>query len=281
VTTTLHAPEHADDLVRRAEPVMGTVVSIHVRPGHMGPGPRPLDEVYLAIAEARARLHRADAVFSTWKEHSPLSRIRRGELRVERAPPEVAEVLARAAEAKKRSGGWFDPWAAPGGVDPTGLVKGWAAARALAALRDCGAAAAMVNAGGDVAVWGPRQPDHTGPDHTGPDHTGQGHPWRIGIQNPFDRASLAAVVEVGSAVATSGCYERGRHVFDPFTGRPASAVASATVTGPELDMADALATGLLAGGWRALEHVEALEGYEALLIAHDGSLHPTAGLALL
>jgi thiamine biosynthesis lipoprotein len=271
VTTTLHAPEHADDLVRRAEPVMGTVVSMHVRPG-----PQPLNEVYLAIAEARARLHRADAVFSTWKEHSPLSRIRRGELQIEQAPPEVAEVLARAAEAKTRSGGWFDPWAAPGGVDPTGLVKGWAAARALAALRDCGAAAAMVNAGGDVALWGPRQPDHTGPGHTG-----HGRPWRIGIQNPFDRASLAAVVEAGSAVATSGCYERGRHVFDPFTGTPVSAVASATVTGPELDMADALATALLAGGWRALEHVEALDGYEALLIAHDGSLHPTAGLALL
>ena len=27
------------------------------------------------------------------------------------------------------SGGWFDPWAMPGGVDPTGLVKGWAVDR--------------------------------------------------------------------------------------------------------------------------------------------------------
>jgi thiamine biosynthesis lipoprotein len=247
-------------LVRRAEPVMGTVVSIHVRPGSV-----PMDQVYLAIAEARARLHRADAVFSTWKEQSPVSRLRRGELGLEDAPPEVAEVLRRAAEAKERSGGWFDPWAAPGGVDPTGMVKGWAAARALASLRDSGVAAAMVNAGGDAALWGEREP---------------GRPWRIGIQNPFDRTSLAAVLEPASAVATSGSYERGRHVFDPFTGRPASAVASATVTGPDLDMADALATALLAGGDRALAHVEAMDGYEALLIGHDGSQQSTPGLVL-
>jgi hypothetical protein len=28
--------------------------------------------------------------------------------------------------AREASDGWFDPWAMPGGYDPTGLVKGWA-----------------------------------------------------------------------------------------------------------------------------------------------------------
>ncbi len=247
----------ADDLIRRAEPGMGTVVSIHVRPGAV-----PLDDVYLAMAETRARLHRADAVFSTWKPYSPVSRLRRGELALTDAPADVAEVLGRCAQARDLSGGWFDPWAAPGGVDPTGLVKGWAAARAMAALREAGVPAAMVSAGGDVAVFGERAP---------------GRPWRIGIQNPFDPTTVVAVAEPPGAVATSGSYERGLHVFDPFTGHPASAVASATVTGPALDLADALATGLLAGGDDALTHVRAVDGYEALLIRHDGSMERTPG----
>ena len=244
-------------LIRRAEPVMGTVVSIHVRPGDV-----PEGDVYLAVAEARARLHRADAVFSTWKPNSPVSRLRRGEIGADALPADIADVLERCAEARRVSGGWFDPWAAPGGVDPTGLVKGWAAARALEALRECGVPAAMVNAGGDVALFGLRSPERA---------------WRIGIQNPFDRATLATVVEPASAVATSGTYERGAHVFDPFNGQSAAAVASATVTGPDLGLADALATGLLAGGPAAVGAIEDLEGYEALLIGWDGALRPTDG----
>jgi FAD:protein FMN transferase len=237
--------------------VMGTVVSIHVRSGDV-----PEGDVYRALAEARARLHRADAVFSTWKANSPLSRLRRGEVGVADLPAEAREVLHRCAEVRRRSGGWFDPWAAPGGVDPTGLVKGWAAARALEALRDTGVPAAMVSAGGDIALFGDRRP---------------GRPWRIGIQNPFDRSTLAGVVEPGSAVATSGTYERGAHVFNPFTGRAAAAVASATVTGTDLAEADALATGLLAGGAAAMGAIEKLDGYEALIIGWDGHLTTTTG----
>lgn len=249
----------ADEVIRRAEPVMGTVVSLHVRAGAA-----PARAVYLAIAEARDRLHRADAVFSTWKSESPLNRYRRAEMALEDGPPEMAAVLARCEEARARSGGWYDPWAAPGGFDPTGLVKGWAASRALDALREAGAAAAMVNAGGDVGVFG---------------RPGPARRWRIGIQNPFDRATVVAVVEPETAVATSGCYERGPHIYDPFRRCAAAAVASATVTGPELDLADALATGLVAGGLAALDRVVGFDGYEAFLICHDGSQRATPGFS--
>ena len=236
---------------------MGTVVSIHVRPGRLD---RPA--VYLALAEVRARLHKADAVFSTWKTDSPVSRMRRGELDLADAPAEVGEVLARCEQARKASGGWFDPWAAPGGVDPTGLVKGWAAARALGALEESGVEAAMVSAGGDVAVFGPPR---------------RGGRWRIGVQNPFDRSTVVAVAHPPGAIATSGCYERGRHIFDPFTGRPAETVASATVTGPDLALADALATAVASGGEAVLPWIEQASGYEALVIGHDGSMIRTAG----
>lgn len=235
---------------------MGTVVSIHVRPGTLSPA-----VVYPALAEARAQLHRADAVFSTWKADSPVSRLRRGELALDEAPPEVSEVLSRCRYAREVSGGWFDPWAAPGGVDPTGLVKGWAAARSLEILRRAGAEAAMVNAGGDVAVFG----------------SPGGRSWRIGVQNPFDRRTVVVVAHPPGAMATSGTYERGPHLYDPFTGRAAAAVASATVTGPELDLADALATALAVGGDAALEQITWPSGYEALLIRLDGSMVRTGG----
>lgn len=236
---------------------MGTVVAFDVRPGGAA-----RDRVYLALAEARAVLHRVDAVFSTWKPDSPLSRLRRGEIALADAPPEVGEVLQRCSLARDWSGGWFDPWAMPGGVDPTGLVKGWAAGRALQVLVAAGVGAAMVSAGGDVALFGEPEP---------------GRRWRIGVQNPFDRGTVVAVAEPASAIATSGSYERGLHVIDPHTGRPASAVASATVTGPDIDLADALATALVAGGTEALVGIPAREGYEALLIGHDGSFERTPG----
>jgi thiamine biosynthesis lipoprotein len=247
--------------------VMGTVVSFAVRAG----GGLAARDLWLALAEARIVLHRADAVFSTWKGESPISRLRRGEIDLGEAPAVVADVLERCRLARTLSRGWFDPWALPGGVDPTGLVKGWAAQQALAALTEAGVSAAMVNAGGDVVATGVRA---------------VGQPWRIGIRDPGagrdgpTSDGLAGVVEVPEpfgAVATSGIYERGQHVFDPSAGRFAARAVSATVTGPDLALADALATGLVAGGLDALDAVSQLAGYEAFLIGLDGSRDATEG----
>jgi thiamine biosynthesis lipoprotein len=185
-----------------------------------------------------------------------MSRLRRGELALHDAPPEMAEVLERCAYARRATGGWFDPWAMPGGVDPTGLVKGWAAQRALADLEEAGVAAAMVNAGGDVVVCGQPEP---------------GRPWRVGIRDPDDSSRCLCVVSTSAAVATSGTYERGAHVLDPHTGRPARGAVAATVAGPDLALADALATGLLAAGATGMTEVVRLPGYSALIIGTDGS----------
>ncbi len=247
--------------IRRTEEVMGTVVSFDIRPGLAS-----RDEIYLALAEARAGLHRADAVFSRWKPDSPLNRVRRGELRIEDAPADLAEVLELCQAARHTSHGWFDPWAMPGGVDPTGLVKGWAARNALRRIEAAGVAAAMVNAGGDVAVAG--EPE-------------AGRPWHIGIRDPWDPRRVIAVVEAAGGVATSGAYERGEHVLDPRTGRPSTPIASATVTGPDLAVADALATGLLAAGEPGLDWIGPVDGYEGLIVRRAGSMVGTSGIKLV
>jgi FAD:protein FMN transferase len=245
--------------IRHAEPVMGTVVSFAVVPGRLAG-----QAAAHAIEAACELLHQADATFSTWDSRSPVSRLRRGEAALSDLPAAVAEVLELCREARRASGGWFDPWAMPGGVDPTGLVKGWAVAQALAALREAGVTAAMVNGGGDIAVAGA---------------PGPGQAWRVGIRHPWRPAALAAIVEVTDAVATSGSYERGPHLLDPFTRQPAGRAASATVTGPSLALADALATALAVGGDDVLGLLPALDGYAGYLIRQDGSEASTPGIS--
>jgi len=246
-------------VVHHLEEVMGTIVTIDVyatpgSPADGGAG-RPGAEVSRQLAEAVAILHQADATFSTWQPDSPVSRLRRGQITAGQAPAEVVEVLDRCAIARDLSDGWFDPWAMPGGVDPTGYVKGWAAQRALAAFRATGIRGALVNAAGDIAGQG---------------DLGPGRPFRIGIADPHAPRQLAAVVELTGTIATSGTYERGAHLIDPRTGRPEARVASASVTGPDLGLADALATALVVAGEPGLALIEPLDGYEALIIKADG-----------
>lgn len=231
---------------------MGTVVTFDVAAAGAGDA-----EVYRALAEARARLHHADALFSLWKPNSPMSAIRRGELAVADAPRDIALVLERCRDYRELTHGWFDHEAMPGGVDPTGIVKGWAAERARDALSEAGFHDVMVNAGGDIATAG------------GP----VGGRWRIGIQHPRIRTHLLGVCEVDSAIATSGSYQRGAHLYDPFRRRYANAFLSATVVGPELTVADALATALAVAGPEGLSFIEELAGYEALAITGKGEVY--------
>ena len=175
---------------RRAEPVMGTIVSFDLRPQGLAG-----EQTRWALREGCAVLHGADACFSLYRDDSPLSRIRAGVLAVDDAPAEIGEVLEACRRVRDLSDGWFDPWALGGGVDPTGLVKGWAAVRALRVLERAGVGAAMINAAGDVAMYGRPALDRL---------------WQIGVRTPESAHVLSCVVAVGGAVATSGQYERGR-----------------------------------------------------------------------
>jgi thiamine biosynthesis lipoprotein len=250
----------ARHLLHREVEVMGTVVTIDLYGGDH------LDERELArsVDTAEGVLREADDVFSTWKPCSPLSRLRRGELTLADVPAVVIDVLEECRVARRVSRGWFDPWSLPGGVDPTGLVKGWAAQRALEPLREKGLSGALVNAAGDIASFG-------GPVGSGP--------FRVGVVRPADPTGLACVVESPGAVATSGTYERGNHLVNPFTGG-ATGTASATVTGPDLGLADALATALAVAGPAGLEFVNAVKGYEGLVIETSDMFHATDGFPM-
>jgi thiamine biosynthesis lipoprotein len=136
------------------------------------------------------------------------------------------------------------------------VVKGWSVDRAARILERAGAENYAVYAGGDIRLHG--RPD--------------GEPeWRVGIQHPLIRDKVAAVV-VGNnlAIATSGEYERGKHIYDPHTGEPPGGdLLTVTITGPELATADAYATAAFAMGERALSWITRIYGYEAMIITAD------------
>lgn len=234
------------------EHCMGTVVTVDVR----DPG-----DWTAAIADVVGWLHRVDRVFSTYRPDSDVSRLRRREIRLADADPLVAEVLGRCADAESATGGHFSA-RRDGRIDPTGLVKGWAIEAASRRLRGHGSANHAVNGGGDLQLAGEPEP---------------GRLWTVGIADPHDRGRVLATVSGRDfAVATSGTAERGTHIADPFTGRPVTHLASATVAGPSLSTVDAYATAAFVLGRHALSWIDGNPGHAALLVDPAGGLHASA-----
>ena len=234
------------------EPCMGTVFSIDIRDPGDWTG---------AVADVVAWLHRVDRIFSTYRPDSDVSRLQRREIRLADADPLVAEVLDRCADLEIATGGHFSA-RRDGRIDPTGLVKGWAVEAASRRLRAHGAADHAINGGGDVQLAGEPEP---------------GREWTVGIADPHRPGRiLATVCGRDLAVATSGTAERGAHVLDPFTGRPVTHLAGATVTGPDLSTVDAYATAAFVLGRSALPWIDGIPGYAALLVDLDGRQHASA-----
>jgi thiamine biosynthesis lipoprotein len=227
-------PETVERPTRRVEPMWGTMISLLVVD--------PVDPV--VVDDVFAWFQRVDDLFSTWRADTEISRIGRGELAVIDSSPEVREVLAMCEQMNHETHGAFDitvgarshgdprPGLAP--LDPSGLVKGWALERAVDRLVAGGVSRLALNAGGDVVVRG---------------GSSRNAAWQIGIQHPWQRDKVAEVLSVtNGAVATSGRTERGDHVIDPRTGHPARGLVAVTVVGPDLAIADALATAAVAYG---------------------------------
>jgi thiamine biosynthesis lipoprotein len=237
------------------EQVMGLPVSVRLRgPGAEAPYvPAMVDSFF-------AELRRADALFSTYQEDSEISRLGRGELTLVQCTPDVREVLRLCAQAQVLTRGLFDARAG-GGLDPSGLVKGWSVERAARLLpRDD--VDVCVNAGGDLLT-------SCLPGR---------EPWRIGIEDPHDRSRVLTTVEVRTgAVATSGTAARGEHLIDPRDGRPAAAIASVSVQGPSLMVADVLATAAFVRGREALHEIARHRGYAGLVVHLDGRVQSSPG----
>lgn len=256
--TGSRAPERAAG-THHVEFVMGMAVTIDVRDP---------DTPSEAIADVVAWLHHVDATFSTYIDESPISRLGRGELTFDDVTDEVRDVLRLCEEVRIDTGGAFDIFEvpAPNGttLDPSGLVKGWSIELAATMLEQSGCANFCINAGGDIAVRG---------------RPAVGELWRIGIRHPEQTHELATVVTASGplAVATSATYERGAHIIDPRTHQPTTELASVTIVGPDLTMADAYATAVFVMGLDGLDWIVDRPDYDAYAITHDGFTTWTPG----
>ncbi|MEV6342308.1 FAD:protein FMN transferase [Actinoplanes sp. NPDC051851] len=238
---------------------MGTVVSIEIV------DPLPDTVLREMIESTCAWLHEVDARFSTYRDDSEVSRLRAGAVRAEECSPDLRLVLERCADLWRTTDGYFDAYAG-GALDPSGYVKGWSVEEASSRLAAAGSSRHYIGAGGDIRMRG------TGPS---------GGRWRVGVRHPWEADKLAWVLALtDGAVATSGTYERGAHVWNPRTGEPATGLRSVTVVGPDLAVADAYATAALAMGEPGLAWLAGLtgEGYESAVVTEDGRAFTSAGL---
>jgi thiamine biosynthesis lipoprotein len=136
-------------------------------------------------------------------------------------------------------------------IDLGGIAKGFAVDRAIDVLTGAGIPGGLVNAGGDLASFGP-----------------DGH--RVHLRDPRDpRGVLGAVTVKDAALATSG------GPFDPFVGIRAHRSA---VVDPRCAVADALTKVVMIGGERSLAVLDHY-GASAIFSLPDGALTMTSDWA--
>jgi len=251
------------DSVRRARPLLGTLVEISIgEPVHAD-----LENAIEAAFEVIARVHRLMSFHEGESDVSRLNRLARlGPIPID---PSTFRVLETALELHVHSNKRFDITVAPvlqlmrllpGLSDPAalagdaagaiellpgyhvrfrdprilidlgGLAKGFAVDRAVQVLQDHGIRRGLVNAGGDLAGFGP-------------------DPHTIHIRDPRDPRRLICRIDVrNEAVASSGRRFDPFHsastsfaaIIDPSTNAPVRTVVGATVRAPSCMLADAL-----------------------------------------
>lgn len=156
-----------------------------------------------------------------------------------------------------------------------GIGKGYAAEMAKRVLLKKGIENGIVNASGDLSVWG-KQPN--------------GEPWTVGIVHPDLKEKIFAMMELrDSAVATSGNYEKfivieGKkysHTIDPKTGMPVRGIKSVTIFSPNAEICDALTTPVTIMGINAGLHlINQIQGVECVIIDDDNKLYTSSNIHL-
>ncbi len=158
-------------------------------------------------------------------------------------------------------------------IDVGGIGKGYAADRAVEAMKRVGAAGGVVALSGDIKTFG-QLPDLNG--------------FPIGIRHPRQDDALLAMIDLREeAISTAGDYERFferdgvryHHILDPRTLRPARGCKSVTIIAKEGTVADGLDTGVFVlGPEEGMALVERLPNVEAIIVDRDGNVTISSGL---
>ncbi|HHV38766.1 MAG TPA: FAD:protein FMN transferase [Tepidimicrobium sp.] len=154
-------------------------------------------------------------------------------------------------------------------IDLGGIAKGYAADEVKDIFVEEGVKSAIIDLGGDIYALG---------------NKGKGRPWRIGIEDPFEKAgSYLGVSNVeNKSIVTSGDYKRFfiykgnkyHHIIDPSTGYPTdNEISSISIISDRSIDGDALATALfILGVDKGSEIISDLEDVEAIFITKKGEV---------
>jgi len=156
-----------------------------------------------------------------------------------------------------------------------GIGKGYAADSAKMVMKENGCQSGIVNASGDLNVWG-TQPD--------------GSDWTVGVVNPNVQGEAFSYMSVtGLAIATSGNYEKyavidGKkysHTISPKTGLPVSGIKSVTIITKSAEVADAMATPVMIMGIdTGMDLINQLKDIEAIIIDDNNNIYTTKNINL-
>ncbi len=275
----------ASDSARRARPLLGTFVEISA-----GGAPRAdLDAAIEGAFEAVAEVHR---LMSAHEPDSDVGRLNReASMGAVRVHPWTHQVLRTACELHEATAGVFDIALGPHSprsaspphsniellashcvrfgrsgvrIDLGGIAKGFAVDRAVACLRTSGIPHGLVNAGGDLAVFGEeasvvlvRDPRHPGRELC-----------RIELMNTALASSGGRIDPFESSEVKHSA------VIDPGTREPARGIRGATVRAPSCMVADAFTKVVMLTGEPAAALL-ARYGASALFVSADGDLRAT------
>lgn len=154
------------------------------------------------------------------------------------------------------------------------ISKGYIADEMKRVLSDNGITSAILNLGGNVSTLGTKP---------------SGKLWSVAITNPKDTSSSICTLKVNDkSVVTSGDYERYfiqdgvkyHHILDTSTGYPTdNGVSSITIIGDNGIDCDALSTAcFVLGEKKALDLIEGIPNYDAIIVLDDGSIKTTSNI---
>jgi thiamine biosynthesis lipoprotein len=186
------------------------------------------------FTKVTAFVDHVNQIFSTYIDNSQVSLLHHNKIQLDQSHQDLQTIWRDCLKAREITDGAFDPWALDNGFDPSGIVKGWAAQEIATIFSDAGFKHIQIDASGDLYLK---------------DGESSELPWAIGVKNPDAKEQVLRIFNIwDGAIATSGNYERGEHIRDPFNSLPAIGARSATVIGPSGGLCDALATALNVSG---------------------------------
>jgi thiamine biosynthesis lipoprotein len=301
--------------VQKTETIMGTDVTITVVA-------RSEEEGGAAIDAGMAELRRLDAMMSLYKDTSEITKVNlaAGKNPV-KVSPEMIEIVERATEVSRLTGGVFDVTVGPlvvlwqmrlkEGKVPTDaeiarvrplvnynniIIDKKASTLFLkkpGMIMDLGGVKGyMTDRAADVvrkrgiqnaiiAVAGDIRVMGKRED---------GSPWRIGVQHPREPGKVLAVLDLSDKyISTSGDYERYtiiqkkryHHIIDPRTGKPSKGVISVTLVGDRGSLVDPLAKAPFILGPEKGLKIVNKAGAEAIIVDDQGKVYMTDGIKKL